>query len=622
MDNTGPPPQTLLQDPHSPQDLQVLRRSARFRRWLNNDTYSAIALAAATVAALVWANIGGSYQPFWHTHVGFIIGDLHLDLSLQEWVDEGVMAIFFFMVGLDVRRDLTLGELRSKRRAVLPVAAALGGLAVPAVIFLLVVGAGPEAHSWGAVISTDTAFAVGMLAVVAPRNAPRLKTFLLALAVIDDIAALSVIAIFYTENLNLLALLLAGVGLLGVWLLERANVWRVGPYLVLAVYTWGCFFASGVHATLAGVLIALLMPVYPQRRKDLFFASRMFDLFHQAPQPDTAERAREALTYFVPMNQRLSAAIAPYVNYLVVPLFALVNAGVPLSGDALGAAFTSRLTWGIIAGLVIGKAVGITAASLLVLKLSPGSRLPGLDGPRIAGVGALSGMGFTISLLVVGLALDDPVAADQARVGVIAASILALALSWLIFRLSRRFRPLPPPAGLHLEHEVNPEEDYIRGPVDAPVTLVVYAAMNYTYRRQTAVAIRQTTAALGSRVRVVFRHHAVTGPESTAALAMEAAATQGRFWEMHDALLQSTDRIDTAHVRQLAKQIGLDVERFDERINRQEDRLWVDDDSLDLAENEPSGEPLVYLDGQRVDGPVNSMTLTMRARQSLGLAKV
>ncbi|MCI1748623.1 MAG: Na+/H+ antiporter NhaA [Acidipropionibacterium sp.] len=601
----------------SPQHTQPLRRSMKIRGLLGNDSYAAIALTAATVAALVWANIGHSYEAFWHLHFGFILGGTDFELSIYEWVDEAVMALFFFMVGLDVRHDLTLGELRSKRRALLPVVAALGGLVVPAALFLLIAGQSDHAAAWGTVISTDTAFAVGMLAVVAPRNAPRLRTFLLALAVVDDIAALTVIAVFYTTDLNLTALLLAGLGLLGVWGLERLNVWRVGPYLVLGVYTWACFFASGVHATLAGVLIALLMPVYPPRRKDLQLASHVFDLFRQAPQPDMAQRAREAVTFSVPMNQRLSTAIAPYVNYLVVPLFALANVGVKLTGNTLAMAFTSSLTWGIIAGLVVGKTVGIAGASMLVLKLSPGSRLPGLDGPRFAGVGALAGMGFTISLLVVGMAIDDPVAADQARVGVIAASLLALGLSWLIFRLSRRFTPLPPPVGQRLERPVDPEEDHIRGPVDAPVTLVVYTPMNYDYRRRTAVALRQTRAALGDRLRIVFRHHATDDAGVTGALALEAAGEQGKFWEMHDALAGSPDQLDNDCVRTIAGRIGLDVERFTTRISHQDDWERVENDNLDLESAEIHERTLIYLNDARVEGPLHSMALITQARTVL-----
>ncbi len=359
------------------------------------------------------------------------------------------------------------------------------------------------------------------------------------------------------------------------------------------------------------------MPVYPPRRKDLQFASQIFDQFRQAPQPDMAQRAREAVTFSVPMNQRLSTAIAPYVNYLVVPLFALANAGVVLSGSTLAAAFASALTWGIIAGLVVGKTLGIAGASMVVLKLSPGSRLPGLDGPRLAGVGALSGMGFTISLLVVGMAIDDPMAADQARVGVIAASMLALALSWAIFRVSRRLMPLPRPAGEKLERPVDPEDDHIRGREDAPATLVVYSPIGYDYRRRTAVALRQTRNAMGDSVRIVFRHHAVEGAEITGALALEAAAEQGRFWEMHDALVAERNALDTECVRSIAERIGLDVERFETRITHQEDWERVENDNMDMENAETEEKTLIYLNGARVDGPLHSMELVARVRAAL-----
>lgn len=463
-----------------------MRHRARVRRALNNETYAALALVVATMVALVWANVGTSYESFWSIEMGVDLGSGGLHLSLHEWVDEGLMAMFFFMVGLDVRRELTIGELREKERALLPVAAAVGGLLVPALIFVLLTRGQDYTHAWVSVISTDTAFAVGMLALVGPRNAPRLRVFLLALAVVDDIGALSVIAVFYTEDLNLAALGVAALGLLVVWLLQRLHVWRVTPYAIVAVATWAAVYASGVHATLTGVLIALLMPVYPPRRRDMTFASAVFHLFRQAPRPELAQGVRNAIAYAVPLNQRLSSLLPPYVNYLVVPLFALTNAGVALSGSALAAAFSSPLLWAVVAGLVLGKLIGITGAAALVLRLVPGARLPGLDLPRLAGAGALSGMGFTISLLVVGLALEGQATADQARVGVLLASLLALLLAALVFRLGDRLRPLPPPAGHLLVRPVDPERDHVRGPAAAAATLVVYAGLNVVYRQDTA----------------------------------------------------------------------------------------------------------------------------------------
>ncbi|MED5803851.1 Na+/H+ antiporter NhaA [Gordonia sp. Z-3] len=305
----------------------ALRRRRRRNRLFNNETYAAIALLAATIAALIWANVGTGYDAFWHTSAAITVGGSSIDLTLHEWVDEGLMALFFFMVGLDVRREFSLGDLRLPGRAVLPVAAALGGLVVPAVTYLVIAGRTEAADAWGVVISTDTAFALGALALIGPRNAPRLRLFVLALAVIDDIGALTVIGLVYTDELDVVALLWAAVCLAGIWLLQRLGVWRLPPYAFLGVLTWYAVYESGVHATLAGVLIALLMPVRSLRRHDLENATEIFHLFRQAPTPGTALAVRDSLVYAIPLNQRLSAALPRYVNYIVVPLFALANAG-------------------------------------------------------------------------------------------------------------------------------------------------------------------------------------------------------------------------------------------------------------------------------------------------------
>ncbi|QCV94084.1 Na+/H+ antiporter NhaA [Acidipropionibacterium acidipropionici] len=591
-------------------EFRGFRRGVRAQRLLSSETPAALALGLATLLAVVWANIGSSYESVWTSEFGLKLGTIEFQRTLREWTDEGIMSVFFFMVGLDVRRELTLGELRSGRRAVLPLAAALGGLVVPALIFLAIAGGGEYGNAWGTVISTDTAFALGLLAVVAPRNAPRLRVFLLALAVVDDIAALAVIAFVYTDEVTFPALGLAALGLLAVWGLERLNVWRPLPYALIGVYTWFCFQASGVHATLAGVLIALLMPVYPLRGRDLRLASRVFNLFHQAPRPDMARRVHDAVSYSVPLNQRLSSLLTPYVNYLVVPLFAIANAGVLLNGETISGAATSSLTWGIVAGLVVGKAVGITLAATLVIRLLPSSRLPGLDVPRIAGAGALSGMGFTISLLVIGMAVDDSEAADEARVGVLVASLLALVLAWAVFSIGERLRPLDPPAGQLLDREVDTESDHIWGDQDAPATLVVYAGMNPAYRQHTARALREAAEGLGpDRVRIVWRHHAITEETRTAAFALEAASAQGQFWRMHDELVGTDKAVDNDTMREAAERIGLDLDAFERRRSRQSDRERIENDNLDLEGSEATEKPLLYLNGEHFTDPVNSFNL-------------
>ncbi len=593
---------------------RVLRYRVSATHQAENEVYAAMALAIATIIALVWANIGDSYSSFWSTVAGFNIGSFSLELTLAEWVDEGLMTLFFLAVGLDVRRELALGELRNPSRAMLPIAAAIGGLIVPAGIFLFLSNGTDYASAWGAVISTDTAFAIGMLALIGPRNAPRLRLFLLTLAVIDDIGALTVIGLFYTDQLNLLALALAALGLMAIWLFQRLDdwrySWRLTPYIILGIFTWLALHASGVHPTLAGVLIALLLPVYTPRRRDVDYASVFFRHFRQSPTPDTARTVRNAVEYAIPLNQRLSETLPGYVNYLVVPLFALANAGVALSGGSLASMLTSGVTWAIIAGLVIGKFVGITAVAAIVQRLLPSTRLPGLDMPRILGVAALSGMGFTISLLVVNIAINDPIRLDQARMGVVAASVIALLLAWIIFRLGNRFAPLPPPVGETLHHAVDPNRDHLLGPAEAPATLVVYAAMDDTYRKETAEALHDVRTRLGDDVCIVFRHHTETEETMFAALVLEAAAAQGRFWEMHDALVQSENIIDDNSAEAIAKAIGLDVKKFNKQINNNWDYHRVEDDNIDARSAEFPQTPVLFAQGTRVTVAPNAWHLT------------
>ncbi|WP_243106688.1 Na+/H+ antiporter NhaA [Actinomyces lilanjuaniae] len=593
-----------------------LRRRARLLSIQTNETYAALALAAATLIALVWANTGHSYHAFWDTPASLALGPFSVELTLHGWVDEGLMAVFFFMVGLDVRRDLTLGELRLPGRALLPAAAAVGGLVVPVLVFLAIAGGTEGSHAWGAVISTDTAFAIGMLALVGPRRAPRLRLFLLTFAVIDDIGALLVLAVFYTSSLDLVALALAVAGLAGVWLLARRGVWRSPPYLVLGIAIWYALYRSGVHATLAGVLIALLMPVYNVRRDDANGAVEVAALYRQAPTPTAAMILREILAYAIPLNQRLSTVLPPYVNYIVVPLFALANAGVELSGEAVRAAASSRITWAVILGLVLGKLLGVTVGAAVVLRLVPGSRLPGLDLPRIMGLGALSGMGFTISLLVAGIALEDEAASDQARIGVLSASLLALALAATIFRLGDWLRPLPEGVGETLPRPVDTERDILFGTPGAPSVLVNYADVTYEDRWRLVEALWAIEPMITSGEVLLVMRHRVTGPDSLlAALALEAAYAQRQWTSFHDSLAALRGEVTEERITQTAREEGLDVDALLERVASAVDEPKVLRETLEVdGLTEEEGAPVVYLNGKRLHGVFNRWTLTEAIR--------
>lgn len=599
--------------PHVVPMSASLRRRFEVAHRLGNEMLPALALLIATCAALIWANVGSSYDTFWHIDLGVVAGSRHVSLPLYEWVNEALMAVFFFALGLEVRREFAVGDLRDRDQAILPVVAALGGLIVPAAIYALFTWDTAAMHGWGTVISTDTAFALGALALVGPRNAPRLRIFLLTLAVVDDIAALVVIAGVYTDDLNPAPLVVAGVGLGVIWLLRRYGVWRVTPYLVIGAVVWLAVFESGVHATLAGVLVALLIPVYPPRDRDVRGAATFAHLYQQAPEARSARYARMSFTYAVPLNQRLSDLLEPYVNYLVVPIFALSNAGVSLSMSSMSGSLHSSITWGIVAGLAVGKLVGITAAAQLVFYLVPAARAPGLDLPRILGIGALSGIGFTISLLVADLAFVDPTDKDNARTGVLVASMVAFLLGWFIFQLGERFKPLPTPAGTTLQRPIQAARDHIDGDVNAPTAVVVYAALDDTYRNRTAVLLVDVRKRLGETACVVFRHHTYDDDTATAALVLEAAAEQHRFWPMHDALLSHRGDLDEQALNELAARTGLDRNRFLRDVTTGDGLARIEDDDIDAAAAGLPPTPVLYLNGYRFTDTPNSLHVIREA---------
>lgn len=437
------------------------------------DIAAAALLLAATVAALVWANspAGDTYASFWHTELAVQMGDRELSLSLVHWVNDGLMALFFFVVGLEVKRELVLGELADRRRAMVPILAAVAGLVVPALVYVAI-NQGGEVSAWGTVISTDTAFLLGVVALLGRACPPQLRVFLLALAVVDDVGALSVIAVFYTDDLHIGFLLAAAAGVALMFALRWLRVWRGPAYLVLAAVSWVMLYESGVHATLLGVAIALITPAYRPRRHEVAEADRRTRTYLQDPQPAAAHAARLAIERSVPVGERLQRLWRPWTDYVIVPLFALANAGVVLSGQALGDAASSPVTIGVIVGLVVGKPVGILLGSALAVRLRLGELAPGLTKLHLRGGAVLSGIGFTISLLIVELAVPDPVLADEARVGILAASVLAALAGFTVLRLAARRTPESEALPVLLEPPVDAARDHIRGPAQAPLTVV------------------------------------------------------------------------------------------------------------------------------------------------------
>ncbi len=405
--------------------------------FLHTEAAGGVVLVVATVVALVWANSpwDASYDDLWTTQLAVSLGERELDLDLRQWINDGLMALFFFVVGLEIKRELVEGELRDPRRALLPVCAALGGMLAPALIYAAFNAGGEGADGWGIPMATDIAMAVGVLSLMGSRVSPSLKLFLLALAIVDDIGAILVIAVFYTDEIHGDALL-AAVGLaLVVAAMRRWGVRPIAAFAVVGVALWFALHESGIHATLAGALLGLMTPTQPIRQPELIDAGELTDVSSYQAARQTATAAREAVSVVEWLEHRLH----PWTSFVVVPLFALANAGIPLSGDAVGDALTSSVAGGIVVGLVVGKVVGVTGFTWLAVRLRI-ARLPENTGwSGILGVSALAGIGFTVSIFITGLAFGGEPLEDQAKVAILAASLLAAAIgSALIIATSGR----------------------------------------------------------------------------------------------------------------------------------------------------------------------------------------
>ena len=588
--------------------------------FLRTETGGAAILLAAAVAALLWVNAdASSYRSLWETRLSIDVGGSGLALDLRAWVNSGLMTFFFFVAGLEARRELDLGELRERRRFAVPMVAGIGGMAV-AVAFYLALNAGRSStHGWGIVMSTDTAFALGLLALVGPRFPDRLRAFMLTVVVVDDIVALLVIATIYTKHLAVSALLV-GLGLLGAVLVVRALGVRVGlVYAALGAALWVALLKSGVEPVVVGLVMGLLTYAYPAARSDLERASERFREFREQPTPELARSAREGVRAAISPNERLQQLYHPWTSYVIVPLFALANAGIAIDGRFLARAFSSPITLGILFGYVVGKPAGILGASWLATRLSRGRLRPPVGWAAVAGGGTIAGIGFTVSLLLATLAFDGP-QLEEAKLGILSAALCAATLTWVLFRATAllphrlRIRALLGVAEplVDLYNDVDPERDHIRGPIDAPVTVVEYGDFECPYCGQAEPFVRELLRDFAD-VRYVWRHlplNDVHPRAQLAAEAAEAAAAQDAFWEMHDLLLEHQDALRPSDLVGYAEQLGLDVARFRQGLseNAGAGRVADDVESADLSG--VSGTPTFFINGRRHYGAYDTATLS------------
>ncbi|QAY71903.1 Na+/H+ antiporter NhaA [Xylanimonas protaetiae] len=581
---------------------------------MRTEAGSAGILVAAALLALVCAStpLSGGYERLWAMPLAVRLDGHGLDLSLREWVSDGLMVVFFFLVGLEVRRELSVGELTDRRRTLVPLVAGLGGMVVPALLYLALNHDGAAARGWGVVIGTDTAFLLGMLALVGPAVSTQLRIFLLTLTVIDDIVAVSVIGIAYTDAVHVGALVVAAVALAGIVVLARADVWRSGAYIALVVVAWLATVYSGLHASIAGMVAGLLIPATEPLRSQVEAAAQQFRVFRQSPLPGLQRRTRAQLTRTISVNERFQASLHGVTSYVVVPLFAFANAGVDLRGGVLGEALTSPVTWGVVLGLVVGKTLGITAGALGATRLRVGRLPEGVGGGHVLGGAALSGIGFTVALLIIHLAFDDAALQRDAVVGVLLSVVVASVLGRLAFALSARFlgqRDAALPT--RLSRPVDPARDHVSGPADAEVTLVEYLDFECPFCAKATGSARQVREHFGDRLRYVVRNLPldVHPHAELAAVAAEAAGRQDCYWPMHDMLFAHHDELELEDLAGYAGDLGLDVERFLRDLQDEDLARRVAEDKASAGESGARSTPTFFVGERRHEGPWDAATL-------------
>jgi Na+/H+ antiporter NhaA len=623
---------TTPEEPAPKQTAWARNAPTPLRDFLRTETGGAAVLLAATIAALAWVNVdSSSYNDVWETKLSINLGDAGIDLDLRHWVNSGLMTFFFFVVGLEARREFDLGELRERRRFTLPLFAAVGGMAAAIGIYLAFNAGEPSAHGWGIAMSTDTAFALGLLALFGARVPERLRAFILTVVVVDDVLALVVIATVYTESVETSALIVATVLFGGVIAVRALNVQLGLVYFVLGAAVWVALLESGIEPVIVGLAMGLLTLAYPAAKPDLDVAVDRFRRFREQPTPELERSARRGLRGAISPNERLAQTFHPWTSYVVVPLFALANAGVAIDGSVLERAASSPITLGIFCGYVIGKPVGIVGMSWLVARLSRGRLRPPVGWAAVAGGGTIAGIGFTVALLIASLAFTGP-DLEEAKLGILGAAAGASLVTWLTFRATdllpelRRDRVLlgTPDLLTDLAVEVDPERDHIRGPHDAKVTVVEYGDFECPYCGQAETVIRELLGDFAN-IRYVWRHLPLTDVHrhsQMTAEAAEAAAAQDAFWEMHDLLFEHQDALEVGDLESYAAELGLDRDRFAEYLGDRRGAPRVADDVEGADLSDVSGTPTFFINGRRHYGAYDIATLSAAVRAAGARARL
>ncbi|GAA2074600.1 Na+/H+ antiporter NhaA [Pseudolysinimonas kribbensis] len=616
----GDPGDAVAPDPAAVQHTIWARSIAsQLGRFLRAESASSGILLAAIVAAVVWASVDlGSYSGVWRLPLSVQVGDVRLGMPLRDWISEGLMTFFFLVVGLEARREFDLGELRDRRQLLMPLAAGIAGMALPVAIFLVANAGGPAAHGWGVAMSTDTALALGLLAILGTRLPERLRGFVVTVFIVDDLVALVVIAVVYSHDIHWIPLVVAVLAWAVIPIMVRLGPnWPALAYVVVGVVCWGGLYYGGVDPVVAGLAIGLTGPAYSPGPDSLETATRLVRRFREQPTSQLARSAGAGLLNTISPNERLQTLYLPVASFVIVPLFALANAGIPIAPAFLATAYTSPITIGIVLGYVVGKPVAVFGISRLIAAVTRGRLRPPVGWAAVAGSGLIAGVGFTVAVLVASLAFRGTELA-QAKLGILTAAAVSAVLTWALFRITAALPPqrraqalLGTVRGLtDLSPDVDPDRDHIRGPDDALVTVVEYGDFECPYCGRAETHVRRLLTDVS--VRFVWRHLPLPDVHphaQLAAQAAEAAGAQGRFWPMHDLLLQHQSALEPDDIRRYAEQLELDLDQFDRDLTRHRyaARIAADVESADVSG--VPGTPTFFIDGRRHYGAYDVASL-------------
>jgi Na+/H+ antiporter NhaA/protein-disulfide isomerase len=589
--------------------------SLDFVRGLLGDHRSGtVAIVAAMAVSLAWANIAPeAYDQFWEMDVEVVFGTHSAALPLREIVNQGLMTLFFFVVGLEARREWDLGDLRDRRRSLLPLAVGIVALAVPALIFVLInlLSEAGSPHAWGTAMSTDTAMALGALSLLSRGASPRVRQFLVTVLVADDIGALVLIAVFYSDEVQASMLVMACCAFVAFWWLQRCQAswfWLA----VVGSIAWLLTRSSGIDPIISGLILGVASPAYRPALSELEHASLGMRSFREQPSAAAARAAIADLRAAVSPNAYLQHHLAGIVGLLVVPVFVTANLGIRLNSALLHDAFTDPITWGIMAGLLLGKLLTYLVVPSAIRAATRDMIVAPVPLGDVVTVGFISSMGFTVTVLVATTALDGP-AFDHAVVGSLAVLLVApvLALGWIALTraLPSRiknvlFRP-GSPVLIDLVAAVDETSDHLRGSAQAGVTIVEYGDFECPFCGRAEKSLATVLSRLPADVRYVWRHLPLSDVHPAAwraALASEAAAAQGAFWPMHDALLDQRDALEELDLVALASSLGLDTDRFvaDFESPRTVQKVVTDIETARLSG--VAGTPTLFINGVRYDG--------------------